>query len=98
MHMKNGAKISRIRDVGGSIECIWVPSCFGHLWKCRRGGAGCAPRGAVASRKCKLTHHPAHKEVQYEAQTNHLRHSKFIALRDDKDRNNVRREPVASEA
>jgi ATP-dependent DNA ligase len=29
---------------------------------------------------------------------NHLRHSKFIALREDKDPNKIRREPIASEA
>ena len=29
---------------------------------------------------------------------NHLRHPKFIALREDKDANDVRREPIASEA
>jgi hypothetical protein len=56
------------------------------------------PRRAVASRKCKLTRHPAHKQVQYEAQTNHLRHAKFIALRDDKDAREVGREVLVAEA
>jgi hypothetical protein len=35
--------------------------------------------------------------VQYEAQSNHLRHSKYIALREDKDPNDVVREVLAAE-
>ncbi|MGH9627657.1 MAG: hypothetical protein ACRD7E_04865 [Bryobacteraceae bacterium] len=33
-----------------------------------------------------------YEEVQYETQANHLRHSRFIALRDDKDPKEVVRE------
>jgi hypothetical protein len=33
-----------------------------------------------------------YEEVQYEAQVNHLRHSRLVALRDDKDASEVRKE------
>ena len=33
-----------------------------------------------------------HKEVQYEAQIDHLRHSKFAGLREDKDPRSVIKE------
>jgi hypothetical protein len=29
--------------------------------------------------------HPAQEEVQYEAEADHLRHTKFVGLKDDKD-------------
>ena len=38
--------------------------------------------------------HPTHEEVQYEAQINHLRHSRFIGLRQDKNPREVRRETM----
>jgi hypothetical protein len=36
--------------------------------------------------------HAAKEEVQYKAQVNHLRHSRFVALRDDKIARDVVRE------
>jgi hypothetical protein len=38
------------------------------------------------------TYRSVYEEVQYEAQVNHLRHSRFAALRDDKDASEVRKE------
>src|SRR5258708_7143250 len=36
--------------------------------------------------------HPAQEEVQYEAEVDHLRHTRFIGLRDDKDPSKVIKE------
>lgn len=36
--------------------------------------------------------HAAKEQVQYEAQINHLRHTKFVGLREDKDPRGVHKE------
>jgi hypothetical protein len=36
--------------------------------------------------------HPAQEEVQYEAEVDHLRRTKFVGLRDDKDPSKVIKE------
>ncbi len=36
--------------------------------------------------------HAAEKEVQYEAKIDHLRHSRFVGLRDDKEPREVHKE------